>query len=91
MSDELDPILSRLFAEANQPLPNAEFHARVTGRLGERYGGFGLARAVIRSGRAAVSGLGVGIVASLRFRPGHIGLMTVSVAALLVWAALRGA
>jgi hypothetical protein len=91
MSDELDPELSRLFAEANQPLPNAEFHARVIERLHQPYGWSGLARALVCSGRAAVSGLVLGIVAPFRLRSGHIGLMTVSAAALLIWVTLQGA
>jgi hypothetical protein len=90
MSDELDPELSRLFAEASQPLPDAEFHARVIERLHERYGWSGLARAMISSSRAVLSGLGMGIVAPFRLRPGHVGLMTVSAAALAIWAMLQG-
>ena len=91
MSDELDPELSRLFAEASQPLPDVEFRARVIERLHQPYGWFGLAHAVICSGRAAVSGLAMGIAAPFRLRPGHIGLMTVWAAALLIWATLQGA
>jgi hypothetical protein len=91
MSDELDPELSRLFAEASQPLPDAEFHARVIERLHRSHVGFGLAHALIRGSRAALSGLAMGIVAPLRLRPGHIGLMTVSAAALAIWQALQGA
>jgi hypothetical protein len=91
MSDELDPELSRLFAEANQPLPDAEFHARVLERLHPPHVWSGLARAVICSSRAALSGLAMGVVAPFRLRPGHIGLMTVSAAALVIWTALQGA
>jgi hypothetical protein len=90
MSDELDPELSRLFAEASQPLPDAEFHARVMERLHQPYGWSGLAGAVICSSRAALSGLAMGIASPFRLRPGHIGLMTVSAVALLIWAMLQG-
>ena len=90
MSDELDSELSRLFAEANRPLPNAEFDARVIGRLHDPYGGSGLARAVICSSRAALSGLAMGIAMPFRLRPGHVGLMTASAAVLVIWATLQG-
>jgi hypothetical protein len=90
MSDELDPELSRLFSEANQPLPHAEFHARVLERLHPPRAWSGLAGAVICGSRAALSGLAMGIIAPLRLRPGYIGLMTVSAAALVIWTALQG-
>jgi hypothetical protein len=32
----------------------------------------------------------LGIVAPFRLRPGHVGLMTVSAAALAIWAMLQG-
>ena len=91
MSDELDPELSRLFAAANQPLPDVEFHASVIERLHQPFGWSGLAHAVICGSRAAFSGLAMGIAAPFRLRPGHIGLMTASAAALLIWATLQGA
>jgi hypothetical protein len=91
MSDELDPELLRLFAEASQPLRHAEFHARVIERLHQHYGWSSLARAVSSSSRAALSGLGVGIAAPFRLRSGHIGLLAVSGVALLIWATLQGA
>jgi hypothetical protein len=91
MSDELDPELLCLFAAANRPLPNVEFDARVMERLHEPYSGSGLARAVMSGSRAALSGLVTGIVAPFRLRPGHVGLMTVSAAALVIWATLQGA
>ncbi len=91
MSDELDPDLSRWFAAANQPLPNADFHARVSERLRQPYGGSGLARAVIRSAGAALSGLATGFVAPFRLGFSHIGLMAVSAAVLAIWATLQGA
>jgi|KBSSwiStaDraftv2_1062776.scaffolds.fasta_scaffold10574_8 hypothetical protein len=91
MSDELDPELSRCFAEANQPLPDAEFHARLIGRLQQPYGWSALSGAVIRGSRAALAGLAVGIAAPFRLRFGHIGLMTVSAAALAIWATLQSA
>jgi hypothetical protein len=46
---------------------------------------------VICRSRAAFSGLAMGIAAPFRLRPGHIGLMTASAAALLIWATLQGA
>jgi hypothetical protein len=91
MSDELDPELSQLFAEANRPLPGADFHARVIERLHRPRGWHGLAGAVISSGRAALSGVTIGIAAPFRLRFGHIGLMTVSAAALAIWATLLSA
>jgi hypothetical protein len=91
MSDELDPDLSRVFAEATQPLPPAEFHARVLERLHQPRGWSGLAHVVVRSSRAALSGLAMGVVAPLRLRAGHIGLMLMSAAVLVIWAALQGA
>jgi len=89
MSDELDPELSRLFAEANQPVPDAGFHARVIERLQQPYGWSALARAVLCGSRAALAGLAMGITAPFRLRFGHIGLMTVSAAALAIWATLQ--
>jgi hypothetical protein len=91
MSDELDPELSQLFAEANRPLPGADFHARVIERLHRPRGWHGLAGAVISSGRAALSGVTIGIAAPFRLRFGHIGLMTVSAAAAVIWVTLQGA
>ena len=91
MSDELDPELSRLFAEANRQLPNAEFHARMIERLHQPYGWSSLARALSSSSRAAFAGLAMGIAAPFRLRSGHIGLLAGSGAALLIWAMLLGA
>ena len=39
MSDELDPNLSRLFAEAGQDLPGTDFQARLTAELKRRHPG----------------------------------------------------
>ena len=45
MSDELDPQLLRLFAGANEPLPDAEFHARVMASVQRPPGWRGIAQA----------------------------------------------
>jgi hypothetical protein len=58
--------------------------------LHQPQGWYGLAHALICGSRAALSGLGVGIAAPFRLRPGRIGLMTVSAAALLIWATFQG-
>lgn len=91
MSDELDPQLSRLFAEANQPLPDAQFHARLIERLQQPNGWSALSRAVLCGSRGALAGLAMGITAPFRLRFGHIGLMAVSAAALAIWATLQSA
>jgi hypothetical protein len=46
---------------------------------------------VISGSRAALSGVTIGIAAPFRLRFGHIGLMTVSAAAAVVWVTLQGA
>ena len=89
MSDELDPNLLRLFAEATQSLPGADFQAQVLARLHRPLGPLDIAR---RSGfvlRAALSGIAAGVTAPFRLRAGYIGAMAASAAVLILWITLQ--
>ena len=89
MPDELDPQLSRLFARANQPLPQADFHARFVEKLNRSHSWLGPARALTSIVRATLSGLALGITAPFAVRRGHLGLLAASGAAMVIWMALQ--
>jgi hypothetical protein len=61
MSDDLDPRLLRLFADANESLPDDGFHARVLARIERPPGWRGLAHAA----GAAVHAIGGGLLAGM--------------------------
>ncbi len=89
MQDELDQQLSRLFAHANKPLPSADFHARFVENLNRSLRWLGPARALTSIVRATLSGLAMGMAAPFAVRPGHLGLLAASGAAMMIWMALQ--
>ena len=89
MPNELDPQLSRLFAQANQPLPQADFQARFVEKLNQSNNWLGPARALTSIVRATLSGLVLGITAPFAVRRGHLGLLAASGAAMMIWMALQ--
>jgi len=89
MSDELDPSLLRLFAQANEPLPGRDFQAQVTARLHRSWSWPEIAAAFGFATRAALLGIAAGIVAPLKLRSGYVGAMAASAAGLTVWIALH--
>ena len=89
MPDELDPHLSRLFAQANQPLPQTDFHARFVEKLNRSHSWLGPVRALTSIVRATLSGLALGITAPFAVRRGHLGLLAASGAAMMIWMALQ--
>jgi hypothetical protein len=96
MSDELDPDLSRLFAQTQQPLPGADFEARLMRQLSHSQGvlsgrgwlsGYSLVAVV----RAAWSGIATGLLAPFKLRPGYSTAMLITAAVLTVWMSLQPA
>ncbi|HLJ36847.1 MAG TPA: hypothetical protein VKT54_00400 [Steroidobacteraceae bacterium] len=61
MSDELDPLLLRAFAQSERPLSDAEFVARIAAQMRPHAGIRGFMTAALR-------GLATGIAAPLRLR-----------------------
>jgi hypothetical protein len=61
MPDELDPQLLRLFAAANEPLSDADFHARVMARVQRPSGWRGIAQATASTLFAISSGVAAGV------------------------------
>jgi hypothetical protein len=82
MPDEPDAQLLRRFAEAHQPLADAQFVAQVSARLS--------AAPLLRRGalwsvpRTILGGLVTGVSAALRLR--YAGLMAAAAAAVTLWA-----
>ena len=60
MPDELDPQLSRWFAKSNQPLPQADFHARFVEKLNRSRSWMAPARALTSIVRAILLGIARG-------------------------------
>jgi hypothetical protein len=89
MSDELDPELLRLFVEADQPLPDADFRNRVNEALNRPQGWRDVVRALAEATRAVLSGVAIGIAAPFRIRTSRLGLMAASGTALVIWATLQ--
>ncbi len=84
-----EPQLSRLLAQANQPLPPADFHARFVQKLNRSHSWLGAARSLTSIVRASLSGLALGITAPFAFRRGDLGLLAVSGAAIMIRMALQ--
>lgn len=83
MSVELDPLLLRAFARSDQPLPDAEFVARVVAQLRPRASLPGIAEALISATDAALRGLATGFAAPLRLR--YAGLVALAAMLVAVW------
>jgi hypothetical protein len=89
MSDELDPQLLRLFAAANEPLSDADFHARVMARVRRPPGWRGLAQATASTLFAISSGVIAGLAAPFRQSGGGIlRLLAIALGALVSCLAL---
>ena len=88
MSDELDPQLLRLFAGANEPLSDTEFHARVMARVQRPPGWRGIAQATARTLLAISSGVVAGVAAPFRQRAGIFRLLAIGLGALVSCLAL---
>ena len=78
MSDELDPQLLRLFRQADESLPDTEFHAKVMADLersrGRITGWIDLREAFVFFARAALSGIAAGLLTPLKLRHALSGL-----------------
>jgi hypothetical protein len=83
MSDELDPQLLRLFAKANEPLSDADFHARVMARVQRPSGWRGIAQATASTLLSICSGVVLGVAAPFRQRGGMFRLLAIGVGALV--------
>jgi hypothetical protein len=68
MSDDLDPRLLRQFADANAPLPDDGFHARVMARIERPSGWSALAWTTGSALRAMGAGILTGVTAPFRQR-----------------------
>jgi hypothetical protein len=85
MPDEPDAQLLRSFAQANEPLADAQFVAQITARLagggviGTPFEALGSVLQTI--GRSLLTG----VTAPLRLR--HVGVMALAALAVTVWAA----
>lgn len=90
MSNELDQDLRRLFANASEPLPIDELHARVMNRLHRGRGWHRMARSVLLALGGIFSGVASGITAPLRLRVGGKGLLALIVGALVSSLAMVG-
>ncbi len=89
MSDELDPVLSRLFAEATQPLPDDGFQARVMGHLSRPSGWLDVTSALSSMARAIFSGVTTAFAAPFRSGLGGVGLMAAAGAVVMITLLLR--
>jgi hypothetical protein len=83
VSDELDPLLLRAFARCEQPLPDAEFVARLRAQLRPRVSLAGIAQILPVTIGVALGGLVTGILAPLRLR--YAGLVALAVALAALW------
>ena len=88
MSDELDPDLSRLFAQAHQSLPGADFEARLMRQMAHPRGGLS-GHSVATVIHAACSGIATGLLAPFRLRAGYSTAMLITAAVLTVWMSLQ--
>ena len=86
MSVEPDPLLLRAFARSDQPLPDAEFVARVGAQLRPRASLPGLAQTLISAMEGAFRGLATGVTTPLRLR--YAGLVAIAAALVTVWSLL---
>jgi zinc transporter ZupT len=82
MSDELDPQLLRLFADANAPLSDDGFHARVMARIERPRGWRGIAYATGSTVHAIGAGLVTGVTAPFRQRMSLGKLLTIAIGAI---------
>lgn len=86
MSDELDPMLLRAFAQSQRPLPDAEFVARVAAQIRPRGSLHGIASALAGAMAVVFGSLATGLIAPLRLR--YAGLVAFAGAAVTVWSLL---
>lgn len=87
MSDELDPVLLRAFAQTARPFPDAEFAARVAAQLRPRGSLPGVAWALARSTATVLRGLATGVAAPLRLR--YAGVVALAAVLITVWSLLK--
>jgi hypothetical protein len=66
MSDELDPSLLRRFAQANEPLPGAEFQAQLRAELQRSRGWPDIAHELGFFARAILAGVVAGVLAPFK-------------------------
>jgi hypothetical protein len=82
MPDDLDPQLLRLFADANAPFNDDEFHARVMARIARPPGWRGIAHGTAATLRAVGTGIAVGLSAPFRQRMSVGKLVAIALGAL---------
>jgi hypothetical protein len=81
--DELDPVVFRAFARCEQPLPDAEFVARLREQLRPRLSLAGIAEVLPAAIGGALDGLVTGILAPFRLR--YAGLVSLATALVVLW------
>ena len=86
MSDELDPLLLRVFAQSPRPFPDAEFVARLSAQLRPRASLPGIAQTLDSATEVALRGLATGLTAPLRLR--YAGLVALAAVLAAVWSLL---
>jgi hypothetical protein len=91
MSNDLDPQLLRLFADANEPVPDDGFHARVMARIERPHGWRGMAHATGATLRAIGAGLAIGVAAPFRQRMSIGKLLAIGLGAIASCLALLAA
>lgn len=87
MSDELDPLLLRAFAQAQRPLADAEFVARVAAQLRPRAGLPALAQALTGVTTVVLRALAIGVAAPLCLP--YAGLVALATLGVAVWTLLN--
>lgn len=87
MSDELDPVLLRAFAQSARPFPDAEFVARVAAQLSPRGSFPGVGWALLGAAAAVFRGLATGVAAPLRLP--YAGTVALAAALITVWSLLK--
>ncbi|HWZ65146.1 MAG TPA: hypothetical protein VNX02_19170 [Steroidobacteraceae bacterium] len=86
MSDDLDPLLLRAFAQSERPLPDAEFVARVVAQLRPRASLAGMAWALPAAMAVVIRALATGVAAPLRLH--YAGLVALAATLVTVWSLL---
>jgi anti-sigma factor RsiW len=77
MSDDIDPQLLRSFANAREPLADAQFHERVMNHLQRARKSRGLAENAWSAALTLLAGLGTAVRAPFRMRIGVTGVLTI--------------
>lgn len=91
MSDDIDPQLLRSFANAREPLTDAQFHERVMKHLQRARRSRGASEAAWSAALTLLSGLATAVRAPFRLRIGVTGVLAIVFGALVSMLALLSA